>query len=639
MKGFWESNSRFLNASLIERLEGIGSSSHSEFILEKTKSGHWNLFTDDCYFHSKHDPVREANRLAIELPYDNTERMYLFLGAGLGYIILESLKDRPLCAGVWMEASSSILKAALETLDFSEYLSSGRLKILLAPIAEDDLYSAFKGKATVPVTFVPHRASLQWNETEYLRLRYLGENFFHKKDVNLATLVRFEKIWTKNIIQNLSELGRMQPISRIFGQASNTPVLVVGAGPSLSKSIESIQKYREHYIIIAVDTALNVLHENHIEPDLIYSVDPQALNSYYLEGYEGNGFLVFDPTSTYLTPRLAVGPQECFFTSSPFPLTKILDQLSEEEIGNVPFGGSVSTNAFSLAKLLGGSPVYLVAQDLSFTNGLAHAKGAILEERLNWKESRRFRRELHNFQQLTALPKHFEPGIDGSKIQTNEKLIIFRNWFNENAKDAINLTSQGLQIPNLRNSDFESEFEYTKGKDSIALDEINLRKQNVKKARDSIQLIFKQSKSWCNTAELKSTLKKMNLELGLFYPLLEKGCTLSRDIYAGIKSGEKNPKLLSKQIVEMDKIDELVSDKKHLSDILSSSMQRVIFSVTEGFESNLNWEEKENARLGIAKKSKLLYEGLLQTVRDLKKQIAKSILRMGTNESIDLVDH
>lgn len=102
----------------------------------------------------------------------------------------------------------------------------------------------------------------------------------------------------------------MKPVSLLFGLAKDTKVLVVCAGPSLYESIEEIIQYRDHYVMIAVDTALPILDHFRIEPDLVYSVDPQALNSQYLESHTGNSILIFDPTSTYLSLRLESGPKK-----------------------------------------------------------------------------------------------------------------------------------------------------------------------------------------------------------------------------------------------------------------------------------------------------------------------------------------
>jgi hypothetical protein len=623
METYWNINSQYLEPILKERLDSIDLTKNLSYSIEKSKTELPILKVGDVYLHSRQDPIKESFRLSQELPNTDTERIYLYLGAGLGYIIQESLRDRKTISGVWLEADPFILKYALTYLDFSNLFKLDRLSILLAPITEGDLYLNFKGRSTVPVSFIPHRGSLTWNEEAYNRLRYIGESFFHKKDVNLATLVRFEKIWTKNMIQNITEVGRLHPISKIFGIAQGCPILVAGAGPSLSESLDEIIKYRERFILIAVDTALHVLYQNGIDPDLVYSVDPQFINSFYLEGYDGKSGIVFDPTSTYLSPRLEVGFRKGFFTTTPFPLTKILQDLSKVEIGSIPFGGSVSTNAISLARLMGGSSLYMVGQDLSFSDGLAHAKGAVLEERLNWKETRRNRRELHNYRQLTALPKHWETSLSGSKVQTNEKLIIFRNWFQENCKDVINLTKKGILISGLTNSSIEKEFT----RDFIESSKIQ---KQVEKTKQSINDILEEKPNWLDSLSLQKALESLKQELDQYLPLVTKGKKLSTEIYNEISSGREAVSYLQPRIKKMDELDELVSAKKNLGEILSTSMQRVIFSITEGFDSELNSDEKEKPRLGIAKKSVLLYEGLESTSLNLKSQIARTILRSST---------
>lgn len=133
----------------------------------------------------------------------------------------------------------------------------------------------------------------------------LSLRVFHKKDVNISTLTRFEKIWTRNFISNLPQLTSMEPIRSLFGICQGkADVLVCGAGPSLILSLNDIKTYRKNLILIAVDTALMVLWNFGIDPDLVFSVDPQVLNTKYLEGYNGNAKIVFDPTSSYHSLRL-----------------------------------------------------------------------------------------------------------------------------------------------------------------------------------------------------------------------------------------------------------------------------------------------------------------------------------------------
>ena len=523
--------------------------------LEKTKSGAFTLLVEGIYFHSKHDPLIEAKRLIENLKKTNEEKVYIFFGAGLGYAIQEALKQ-PNIQIIWMECYPEILKQALSTIDFSNFIKSGQLKFLLKPFTEDTLFSTFKGISVLPVTFLPNRPSLSWKESEYIECKYICEKFFQKKDVNIATLTKFEKIWTRNLIQNIPEVSHLTPVSRLFGIAKGLPIVVSGAGPSLYYNLEDLKKYRDKFILIAVDTSLHILDRSNIQPDLIYSVDPQAINTSYLEGYSGTGLIVFDPTSSYHTLRLSKIFKKGFFTSSPFPLLQIYTKHLSCEVGDIPFGGSVSTNAVSLAELMGASNVYFVGQDLAFTDGFAHCKGAILEERLNFKESRYFRREKHNYNQLHALPKLKSIGYNEEEYHSNEKMQIFNKWFSDRSsgKNWINLSAKGARIEGVPKKSFRDCFE------SIN-EEVPLKVSNV---RAMIRDLSKEGQKsfFIKNEFLSETIGIIN-ELTLFKNTLKKGKYIAEKIYSLIEKGNQ-AKDINYLLSQMDKIDEEVSSKKKL---------------------------------------------------------------------------
>ncbi|TGK96360.1 DUF115 domain-containing protein [Leptospira brenneri] len=603
-------------------LNSKNSETKISYELTKSKTGDPTLELDGVWIHSRFDPKKEAERFATELPHDGSERIYLLFGAGLGYII-PFLMERKNITTIWMEPNSFFIRESFRIFDFSKSFLEGKLILITGEGMEDQLSEAVKGKGTHPISFVPHRGSWQWKEDEYLRLKYTAEQMFHKKDVNLATLTRFEKIWAKNICYNLPELSKFRPVSDLFGIAKEISIVVCGAGPSLSESIPEIIKFRKQFLLLAVDTAVPILTSFGAEPDLIFSVDPQALNSQYLEDYSGEAILVFDPTSTYISLRLEKGPNKGFVTSSPFPLIGLLERTGSDEIGSVPFGGSVSTNAASLATLMGAKSVYLVGQDLSFTKGLAHSKGAVLEERLNYLESRKFRREKHNYKQLFALPRKQVKGNQEEIYITNEKMLIFKKWFEDHAKENpwINLTRFGAKLEGIPHSEFSNEF---------SNDEFETKNQTnlVQSVRNQIHSLLQNEISFFNQDQLVSEIKSTTEALLNFVTTVKRGLTVSRRIYNQIQKNQINPKTFSEDIKQMDSIDEQVSGKKGLNEILSLGIQRVILTITEGYDDHLSVEEKENAQLGVAKKSLLLYEGLYESVRTTKRMLTKSLYRM-----------
>ncbi|MCG6192035.1 DUF115 domain-containing protein [Leptospira sp. FAT2] len=605
----------------------------STFEIKTSKTGLPVLVADGIALHSLMDPVTESKRLLDGLKKEDEERVFLFFGAGIGYVVRESLRWTKVTS-VWMEAEPDVLRYALSCFDYSPFLESGKLRILLTPILELDLYAAFRGISGFPISFIPHRGSNQWKKDSYEELRFISEGFFHKKDVNISTLTRFERIWTRNFISNLPDLSRMRPVRSLFGICKGkTDILVCGAGPSLLRSLNEIQTYRNNFLLIAVDTALMVLWNAGIDPDLVFSVDPQALNAKYLEGYGGDARIVFDPTSSYHTLRLPGTFKKGYFTSSPFPLIKILSSKPEDEIGAIDFGGSVSTNAVSLAEKMEARNILLVGQDLSFPDRLAHCKGAVLEERLNHIESRKLRREFHNHKQMTALPVKRAKSIRGGEIRTNEKLLIFKKWFEEHPKRNpwFNLGKDGVVLEGIPNADL---FKY--------MQETECDLSFVRTVRDLIGRIAEGSEEAdATSAGFDSTVtcidlqKKILTELKVLFDQLKgfsekvtRGRILSDRLYSQIRAEDKFKDQILKNLKEMDRIDEEVSSRKGLTEILGMSIQRTVLMITEGYEGGLTLEEKKNERLGVAKKSLLLYQGLEEACKLHSKQIGKAIARI-----------
>ncbi len=614
MQNYLEKNLSFLSKEDKEKIlqsEPIGEISF-------TKTNYKNIKIENIYFHSNHDPIKEAERFLGSLKSNSEEKLYIFFGAGLGYSIQLALKD-PKITVVWMEVSAYLLRLALEIYDYSTSLASGKLRILLKPFLEEKLYNTFRGLGTLTTSFLPHRASFQWKFEEYSECKFICEKFFQKKDVNIATLSKFETIWTRNILQNLPELQNFKPISLLFGLAKEIPILVTGAGPSLYYDLKEIQKYRNYFLLVTVDTALPILDKHDISPDLIYSVDPQPINRAYLEGYRGEGILVFDPTSTYHSLRLGHF-QKGFYSSSPFPLFKLFTKHISREVGDVPFGGSVSTNSVSLAELMGANQVLLSGQDLAFSDGYAHCKGAILEERLNYKESRKFRRELHNYRQLYALQKIQVEGYDGKLYHTNEKMQIFRKWFEDHSqnKNWINLSSKGAKIANIPKLSYKEYFN--------SLSERIPTK--VKKVQEQIKEILNREENYFQKENFILEIKDVIQNLSEFECILKKGKNLSEKIYLLIQKKQNNSNEFHKSLQEIEKIDEIVSQKKGLNEIIGLGVQRVILTITEGYDTLLSLEEKKDKDLGIAKKSVLLYSGLYETTKLIKKSLKKVLMRL-----------
>ena len=341
-----------------------------------------------------------------------------FVGAGLGYLVERALTLD--CQVIWIESHALILAAALARYNFLKYKDN--LNILVPPLSRESLETFLSGKSIEELALYTHRptaAALQQSRT-------LIEQLIHRKSVNQATMARFDREWARNLILNWPWIERSRPVTRLFERYKDQTALICAAGPSLSADLQAIRENRERFFLIVVDTALYVLSSAGIDPDLVVTVDPQPVNSYYLEGYTGQAIFVADPATCNRSLRL-IDLEKLYFLSSPLPLGRFFESFAREEAGQVAYGGSVTTNAYDLALKMGFRTIIFSGLDLSFPDTRVHASGAILEERLNLKEGRLFRREMHNRSQRRALPERFLPGHTGP-LPTNDKMIVFYNW-------------------------------------------------------------------------------------------------------------------------------------------------------------------------------------------------------------------
>lgn len=81
----------------------------------------------------------------------------------------------------------------------------------------------------------------------------------------------------KESVKNIQHINTINFTKNNFfkEQFQNTPVLLIGAGPSLGKNIDWLQQHQNKFIIIAMASSLKRLQKHNIQPDIITSIDPQ----------------------------------------------------------------------------------------------------------------------------------------------------------------------------------------------------------------------------------------------------------------------------------------------------------------------------------------------------------------------------
>lgn len=555
------------------------------------------------FVHSKFDPAKEAERFIGEID-PGAHDLFIVLGFGFGYHIEKLMSGAgPDSLVLVIERNPLMVRRALESRDLSRLVADERLVILLDP-GEDAIAGALRGRSSRRTGIILHRGSYQADPEYYSSMQELARSFLSTKDVNIATLARFEKAWASNIARNITTFIGSPGAAVFYDRFRDVPAIVVAAGPSLTASIDFIRHNRDRAVIIAVDTAYRILRSRGIEPHFCLVVDPQVVNARYFEGsLPGSTVLIADPTVHPSVFRLFRG--RVAVTGVAFQLMKWMERICGEK-GEIAHGGSVSTNAYDFAKRLGASPVILTGQDLAFTGGYAHARGSYLDEQVHLRTGRLSTPEMFNRFQLTALPKIMVRGIRSAQVHTNQKMMIFLSWFEKRKDpDLVNATPDGALIPGVRHQ---------------GMDEIigGLPVVDIFGRIDELYRSAGQDASLPDTARrLRDHVRSITAEIDSLLPLLGRAVGFSDTLVSlmnekrgaeGMQGGQGKLDYVLKKLSEADRA---VESKKHAKDMISVTIQRVIHTITEGYEIEESGDGAHNDAQ-VARRSRYLYRGLLE---------------------------
>lgn len=558
--------------------------------------------------HSKFDPVKEAQRLIDE--FDCTQYDCVIVsGFGFAYHIEWLLRKLKKDATVLiMEQFPWMVAAAIAHRDLQNVLKDKRVILLVNP-DEDAIANHMKGRSSYKTLFITHRGSFQIDPERYTNLQRVAKAYLSTKEVNIATLAKFEKLWTSNIARNIREIIGAPPASAFFDTFKNVPAIIVNAGPTLTQSIPYIQKHCSSSVIVAVDTSLKVLEQYGIEPHFCITVDPQLINARYFEGVHSNRtILIADPMvhpSTFLfyKGRKAI-------TGVAFEMMKWIEDAIGS-YGTLRYGGSVSTNAYDFAKKLGVHPIIMAGQDLAFTGGLAHVKGAYLDDHIFLRNYRTNTVEMFNRFQLTALPKIFVKGIKSKYVHTNQKMMIFISWFGRlHDTSLINATYDGAYIENVIHRDF----------DDITYQNIDINVWN------EIDEVYNRSKPDDSTIALRAEnlikqLNEMLQQTESMNTMLQQAIRFSEELIQNIK-GRKTQAIAS-VVKKLDDIDAKLTDLSVTRNLVGLTIQHIIHTVTEGYEIDDTVTSEQEK---VALKSLYLYRGLLEGVQYSSRVIKNMIV-------------
>ena len=336
----------------------------------------YNLKYKGGYLHNPLNPLGEAKEIFLNA--ENTPvAIHLVYGIGLGYLFQVSAANSKGTV-ILYEPDISILKIAFTLVDFSSDILKANVFVTSdLEMAGEYIYQKSNIKNTpLLLSTIEYR---KINEKKFdemvselqrmvgsfgLDLRYTQETFYPV---------------AKGIIDNIPALINEIPLDKIKDVYTGSTAVVVSAGPTLDRNIETIKKYRNNIVLIVVGTAMKALAKHNIKPDFLCMIEAFD-NSAQIYGLnlEDVNFV----TEPFSNPALKNFKFKNIFThaSSNMPVNSLWSEIFDFSNKDYLSKGTVSYTAINVARILGCKKIVLVGQDLAYIEGQCYSKDSAYKD-------------------------------------------------------------------------------------------------------------------------------------------------------------------------------------------------------------------------------------------------------------------
>ena len=573
------------------------------FVITMSKNGHPTLQIIEGdkrrFLTSAYNPVQEAERWALNQP---TKDSYIVHGFGLAYHIEELIKKEAKHILV-IDLNKEIFCLALEHRDL-EWLFTNR-DVVLA-IADDD--TTIKNQMMLVLNqfdskfdMVTANAYNQVFVEEQMDVESMLNEVIGNYILDANTLSFFGKQWTENFFKNLYPTLTNAGVKGLFNKFTNMPVVIVSAGPSLSKNVHLLKEMKGKALLLCVGTAYKVLENHGIKPDLLISFDGSYKNYQIFEKLDIRDIpLIYDPTIYHQIVQEYKGPVIPARITDMF--TDYFEDKLDMRLGDILQGCSIANVAFDAAYQFGGNPIIFVGQDLAFTGGQTHSKGTIYEKEQVKAEG--------------SLSEVYLDGIDGGKVLSNRSFRTFLRWFEKIIslrpdRTYINATEGGANISGTRVMKLEK-----------VIKEYCQREYQITEIIEdflSNSLTTEQQEEIAQNAH--NLLKDIKHELLHFKKKNTRGLKLLDELEILFKRPEANAKRIGKILQSLDKLDATLMSSEDEKIFLNMIFQPLFFPLLKGRDATGSPDETEEEAIArIIRFNRNLYDGF--------QEISKCVLTM-----------
>ncbi len=415
------------------------------------------------YLHSRYDPAREAENwtdgvieTAKKQRENNDGRVsmcYVVNGFGLGYHV-EALRKK--LTGdtiiIVIEQNLALLRSALTLRDMPDIFEDNKV-IFITKSNRDEIFKNLHDYGVLLTMGMVFTRNLQTLDTTFCTEVHKAINDFvsYLRSHTISVLANSITTCT-NIANNIKAYVECGPVNTLRGKFKNYPAVVVSAGPSLQKNIETLKQIRDRVIVIAVQTTLRPLLAKGIKPDFVTSLDYHEVSKRFYDGLQdqlSDIHLIAEPKVNWHVIDTYAGNGPISILGNDFANLLLMDEPQPHDM--IPAGATVAHLAFYLGQYIGADPIILIGQDLGYTNNVYYSPGNAVHDiwqpelnrfySIEMKEWERILRSRNMLRQTTD--------INGTPIYTDEQMFTYLQQFEKDfaasAARVIDATEGGVK--------------------------------------------------------------------------------------------------------------------------------------------------------------------------------------------------
>jgi hypothetical protein len=332
-----------------------------------------------CFIHSVYDIENEMKMMFRSVNKD-TDTIVLF-GLGCGYSFEYIAKNfSSVKRLIIIEPSLEIFRNLLHEVDIEKLISKiptvtfvvNQSAKFTSELITNSLYNELNMDFVYNISY----RTLFKEYYETIVNEFLKNIRVKRSDV--VTVAASVYAWLRNSIENFKQ--DCLPIEEVAHIFKDRPAVLVAAGPSLNKNMHLINDLKKKAIVIAVGSAIKILDANGIEPHFRMAVDGLEREKKFLEGINTENVPLLFGNKLYYEILPEYKGKKIRFIDHTDYIGQYVYEKAQLSFLEVRMGASIANGALNFMCQSGCSHIIFMGQDLCYTDGEVHAKGAHNDE-------------------------------------------------------------------------------------------------------------------------------------------------------------------------------------------------------------------------------------------------------------------